>query len=117
VAARRMTALCSLSSGVPCNSRGNHASGTDRLRPSLSSTQRVSAVTATALTTRPCSMTKVLMPRLDQLPVIIDHNPLNVQQLLPAKTPAASEPNGLNRGGVPCRSPLDQGLLSPARKG
>src|SRR5947209_1794177 len=36
-----------LSSGVPCKSLGNHARGTEILRPSLRSTASVSAVTLT----------------------------------------------------------------------
>jgi hypothetical protein len=61
------------SAGVAWTNRGNQASGTDRLRPSLSSTVSVSSVTVTVSATgTEISTAEVFIPRLPQAALMVD---------------------------------------------
>src|SRR5260221_1044545 len=74
--------LFARSAGVPWNSRGYHSNGTEMVRPSSKSTVSVSSVTTTrvARTTNLSSLTKKLMPLLQQeVAIIVDQLANDIQ--------------------------------------
>ena len=77
------------SAAVAWTSLGNQASGTDRLRPSLSSTVSVSSVTTTVSAAGTAiSIAEVLIPRLPQTGLMCDHKFMNATDFL-ARKPSA----------------------------
>lgn len=77
------------SAAVAWNSLGNQASGTERLRPSLSSTVSVSSVTVTVSAAgTEISTAEVFFPRLPQTVLMCAHGFLNPIQLRTGKTAA-----------------------------
>src|SRR5919108_557053 len=81
------------SSGVPCRSLGNHARGTEMVRPSLKSTASVSAVTLTFCAF--ASAVKELIPTPQQIfPILLNHS-LYAVDLSPAEAAAVLQPHGV----------------------
>jgi len=69
------------SAGRPCASRGYHASGTETLRPSLSSTVSDWSVIRTPLAVAAARPEEV-MPRLQQFGLVTPHQGLDLVQLI-----------------------------------
>lgn len=84
------------SAGVPCCRRGYQARGTVSVRPSESSTTRLSSVTATdCAKTASASRTKVFIPTPPYFGNVFLDKPLNLVQLRAAKTGASFESYGI----------------------
>src|SRR6186713_2039835 len=99
--------------------RGYHAKGTEILRPSVSSTVKVSSVTATAVARGVVvSVTEVVIPGLQQLPPVLIDEAGDVAKLCPPKTAAAGEPYWIEPELGDARIPLDmnvRGLVTVSR--
>ena len=82
------------SAGVACTSRGNQVSGTERLRPSLSSTVKVSSVTITISAAGiEISTAEVCIPCLSKGVLIRDHKVLKTTDLCTRESSALLQPN------------------------
>src|SRR5204862_7963571 len=81
---------------VACTSRGYHANGVAMVRPSTSSTDRVSSLTLTLVARASCiSFLKELIPVLQQvLPMFLNQLP-DAVNFLAAKAPAALQAHGV----------------------
>src|SRR3954452_23991407 len=81
------------SSAVPRKSRGYQASGAEIVRPSESSTVRVSAVTATCVAIAgPASAVEVLIPTPQQGQLVLLDDPQHVGDLIAGESSAPLQP-------------------------
>jgi hypothetical protein len=84
----------SRSADVPWSSRGNHAKGTEILRPSESSTLKASSDAVTDVASGiTVSLAEVVIPGLQQVLGVLVHETSNVAQLCPSETTAAGKAN------------------------
>jgi hypothetical protein len=75
--------------------RGNHASGTDSRLPSASSTLSSSAVTSTSRASGRTSAAEESMPCLQELPLIISHQPPDLVELTSGEGGGSCKPHGV----------------------
>src|SRR5262249_48845266 len=86
----------SRSSVVACARRGYQANGTAMVRPSASSTDRVSSLTATRVARASrASTAEEFIPALQQLLTVLLDQPADLVDVFPAEAPAALEPYGI----------------------
>src|SRR5437868_1037670 len=105
---RPISLQCPRSVGVPCASRGYHASGTDSVRPSSKSTTNASSLTVTLVANAARrSVAEVLIPRPHEFALVLLNERRDPVQLCTAEPTALLEPHGLQPELGPVALPLD----------
>jgi hypothetical protein len=90
-----ISSQCPRCSGVACNKRGNHASGTDISRPSLSATRKISSEKDTLVARGSDSSVKMGMPRLQECVSLSGYKPMQGCDLRCQKPLAFNQLGGL----------------------